>query len=223
MAQASSRRAAERGRAMVHPSAVVDRSAKLGAGVTIWHFCHVMRGATLGPGVLLGQGCFVGAGVAIGARSRLQNHVSVFKGVMLAEDVFVGPSVVFTNVRRPRAFVSRREASGGDAAFEPTRVARGASIGANATVVCGTDLGEYCLVGAGAVVTRDVPSFALVVGVPARRVGWVSRRGEPLHFRNGSARCPTGGERYTLVRGKVQIDDQPLARPRRQSRAKSSR
>jgi UDP-2-acetamido-3-amino-2,3-dideoxy-glucuronate N-acetyltransferase len=207
----------------VHPSAVVDPRATVGAGTRIWHFCHVMRDARIGPGSMLAQGCFVGAGVVIGARVRLQNHVSVFEGVELEDDVFVGPSAVFTNVRTPRAFVSRRAAKGA-AAFEPTRVRRGASIGANATIVCGTELGEYCLVGAGAVVTKNVPSYALVVGVPARRRGWVSRHGEVLRFRDGRARCPVTGERYVLRGGAV--TPAPEVPPRktraRQSRPRSS-
>lgn len=223
MTRTSSGRAKRVDRPMVHPSAVVDGGVMLGAGVKIWHFCHVMTGARLGPGVMLGQGCFVGAGVRIGARARLQNHVSVFEGVELEEDVFVGPSVVFTNVKLPRAFVSRRTAgAGANAGFEPTCVRRGASIGANATIVCGTELGEHCLVGAGAVVTRDVPGFALVMGVPARRVGWVSRRGERLRFRNGKARCPVGGETYVLERGAVRLEA-PAASRERQRRASSSR
>jgi UDP-2-acetamido-3-amino-2,3-dideoxy-glucuronate N-acetyltransferase len=216
MARASSASSTKRQRAFVHPSAVIDRAATLGKGVKIWHFCHVMRGATLGEGAMLGQGCFVGAGVAVGARCRLQNHVSVFEGVVLEEEVFVGPSAVFTNVRVPRAFVARREAGGG---FESTIVRRGASIGANATIRSGVELGEYCLVGAGAVVTRNVPSFALVVGVPARRTGWVSRHGERLTFRSGRARCPVTGERYRLVRGAVRLDEAPA----RQARANRSR
>jgi UDP-2-acetamido-3-amino-2,3-dideoxy-glucuronate N-acetyltransferase len=223
MARVQGRQKPATTRAMVHPSAVVDRGAKLGAGVKVWHFCHVMKGAVLGRGVMLGQGCFVGAGVQIGARARLQNHVSVFEGVLLSEDVFVGPGVVFTNVRLPRAFVARRELTPGEAGgFEQTRVGRGASIGANATIVCGAELGDYCLVGAGAVVTRDVPSFALVMGVPARRVGWVSRRGERLRFKNGVARCPTGGERYVLAGGSVRLEEAPAA-PGARRRARSSR
>jgi len=208
-----------------HPSAVVDPTATVGAGTRIWHFCHVMRGARIGPGSMLAQGCFVGAGVVVGARVRLQNHVSVFEGVTLEDDVFVGPSAVFTNVRTPRAFVSRRAASPGAPAFEPTLVRRGASIGANATIVCGTELGEYCLVGAGAVVTKSVPAYALVAGVPARQLGWVSRHGERLRFRGGRARCPVTGEGYVLRRGVVSpAPDAAPARGRgRQPRARSAR
>jgi len=177
----------------VHPSAVVDAGAILEAGVQIWHFCHVMEGARIGEGARLGQGCFVGRHVSIGARARLQNHVSVFEGVELEGDVFVGPSVTFTNVANPRAHVVRR------AEFRQTLVRHGATIGANATLVPGIVLGEHCFVGAGAVVTRDVAAYALVVGVPARRTGWMSRHGEKLRFENGHAVCPATGERYTLA------------------------
>jgi UDP-2-acetamido-3-amino-2,3-dideoxy-glucuronate N-acetyltransferase len=208
-----------------HESAVVDPGARLGPGVRIWHFCHVMAAARIGAETMLGQGCFVGAGVVIGARVRLQNHVSVFEGVELEDDVFVGPGAVFTNVRTPRAFVSRRSSASGAPGFERTVVRRGATIGANATVVCGTELGEYCLVGAGAVVTKDVPSYALVAGVPARRIGWVSRHGEVLRFRAGRARCPATGESYALRNGAVTpAAGKPAAKKRaRQRPPKSSR
>lgn len=177
---------------IVHPSAVVDPGATLGPGVTIWHFCHVMPGARLGAGAMLGQGCFVASNVVIGERARVQNHVSLFEGVELESDVFVGPSATFTNVVNPRAHVSRR------AEFRRTLVRRGATIGANATILPGVELGEYCFVAAGAVVTRDVPAHALAVGVPARLRGWMSRHGEKLRFENGSALCPATGERYEL-------------------------
>ncbi len=180
------------------------KTSHIAAGARIWHFCHVMAGARIGRGSMLGHACFVGRGVTLGERVRLQNHVSVFEGVRIDDDVFVGPGATFTNVRYPRAFVSRRAAElSGKGAFETTRVHRGATIGANATIVAGVELGDYCLVGAGAVVTRDVPDFALVVGVPARRVGWVSRVGEPLVFRGGRATCSATGERYVLRAGAV--------------------
>lgn len=158
----------------VHPSAIVDDGVALGEGAKIWHFVHVCKGAVVGPRSVLGQNVFVGNGVRIGAGVKIQNNVSVYAGVEIEDDVFLGPSCVFTNVNNPRAFVERKDE------FRPTRVARGASIGANATVVCGHHVGEYAFVGAGAVVTKDVPPHALVVGTPARRIGWVCRCGEKL-------------------------------------------
>jgi len=178
--------------AEVHPTAEVEVGAMLGDGTVVWRFCHVQSGARLGERVSLGQGCFVGADVTVGDGCRIQNHVSLFTGVVLVEDVFVGPSVTFTNVKRPRAFVSQR------GQFLTTRVRRGATLGAGATILPGVTLGEYCLVAAGAVVTRDVPAFAQILGQPARRVAWVSRQGLPLDFRDGTARCPGTGEVYTL-------------------------
>jgi UDP-2-acetamido-3-amino-2,3-dideoxy-glucuronate N-acetyltransferase len=191
----------EEPRPEVHPSAVVDPGATLEAGVRVWHFCHVMVGAHLGAGSMLGQGCFVGRGVRLGRRVRVQNHVSLFEGVELEDDVFVGPSAVFTNVRNPRAGVDRKRQ------FDHTRVRRGATIGANATILPGVTLGEYCFVGAGALVREDVPPHALVVGVPARAAGWMSRHGERLVFTDGIATCPATGERYVLVAGEVRLKD----------------
>jgi UDP-2-acetamido-3-amino-2,3-dideoxy-glucuronate N-acetyltransferase len=158
----------------VHPTAVVDPGASLGAGAKVWHFSHVMPGARIGAGTVLGQNVFVGGAAVIGNGCKIANNVSLYDAVHLGPEVFVGPSAVFTNVKTPRAFISRKDA------FLPTRVGRGASIGANATIVCGRTLGEYCLVAAGAVVTHDVPAFALVAGVPARQRGWVCRCGETL-------------------------------------------
>ncbi len=182
--------------AWVHPTAVVDEGARLGVGVRVWHFCHVMAGAELGARVVLGQNCFVAGTVRVGDGCRIQNNVSLYDGVALEADVFCGPSAVFTNVLRPRAFVERKDE------FQPTIVRRGATIGANATIVCGVELGAYCMIGAGAVVRRDVAAHALVVGAPARRIGWVSRSGERLDFDDaGAARCPRTGEAYRLDRG----------------------
>ena len=158
----------------IHPSAIVGSTAKVGAGTHIWHFCHVMDEATIGEACVLGQGCFVQEGAVIGDRVRLQNNVSVYRGVELGDDVFCGPSCVFTNVVRPRAHVSRRDE------FAATLVGRGVTIGANATVVCGNDIGEHAFIGAGAVVTKTVPAHALMVGQPARVQGWVCRCGEKL-------------------------------------------
>jgi UDP-2-acetamido-3-amino-2,3-dideoxy-glucuronate N-acetyltransferase len=146
-----------------HPTAVIDRGARIGADSKVWHFCHVMGGAQIGPECVLGQNVFVAATVVLGARCRIQNNVSIYDGVTLDDEVFVGPSAVFTNVRTPRAGVDRRRV------FESTRVGRGATIGANATIVCGITIGAHAFVAAGAVVTRDVPPHALVSGVPARR------------------------------------------------------
>lgn len=171
----------------VHPSAIVDDGATLGAGTNVWHFCHVMARARIGERCVLGQNVMVGPGVVIGNGVKLQNNVAVYAGVTLEDDVFCGPSSVFTNVLTPRAFVERK------AEFMPTLVRRGATIGANATIICGVTIGSYAMVGAGAVVTRDVRDHALVVGNPARERGWVSRTGEVL---GADLICPRTGERY---------------------------
>jgi UDP-2-acetamido-3-amino-2,3-dideoxy-glucuronate N-acetyltransferase len=155
-----------------HASAVIDQGARVGAGTKIWHFCHVMKGAQVGAGCVLGQNVFVAAGAVLGDGCRVQNNVSIYDGVILGEEVFVGPSAVFTNVRTPRAAVRRTDE------FELTRVRRGATIGANATIVCGVEIGEYALVGAGAVVSRDVAAHAVVTGVPAQRTAWACACGE---------------------------------------------
>jgi UDP-2-acetamido-3-amino-2,3-dideoxy-glucuronate N-acetyltransferase len=154
-----------------HPSAVIDRGARIGAGTKVWHFSHVMAGARVGARCVLGQNVFVAATAVIGDGCRIQNNVSIYDGVVLEDDVFVGPSAVFTNVRTPRAAIDRT------AAIEQTFVARGATIGANATIVCGTRIGEYAFVGAGAVVTRNVAPHAVMAGVPARRTAWICRCG----------------------------------------------
>jgi UDP-2-acetamido-3-amino-2,3-dideoxy-glucuronate N-acetyltransferase len=167
----------------IHPSAVVDADATIGEGTRIWHFCHVGSGAHVGARCVLGQNVYVAGSVRIGDRCRIQNNVSLYDGVSLEDDVFVGPSVVFTNVERPRAFLSRRTE------FQPTRIGRGSTLGANATIVCGVRIGAYGFVAAGAVVTRDVPAHALVQGVPARQVGWVCRCGRDLI----EDPTPTGG------------------------------
>jgi UDP-2-acetamido-3-amino-2,3-dideoxy-glucuronate N-acetyltransferase len=176
----------------VHPSSVCE-ATNIGPGTRIWHFCHVMSGARIGARCMLGQGCFVASSVVLGDGVRVQNHVSLFDGVVLEDDVFCGPSVVFSNVTRPRANFSQREA------FALTRVRRGATIGANATLCPGVTIGEFAFVAAGAVVTRDVPAFAQVVGVPARQNGWVSRAGVPLHFgADGVASCSRSDDTYAL-------------------------
>jgi UDP-2-acetamido-3-amino-2,3-dideoxy-glucuronate N-acetyltransferase len=180
----------------VHPSAIVDEGAEIGAGTRIWHFCHVMGGARIGERVSLGQNVFVSSGVVIGDGCRVQNNVSLFDGVVLEADVFCGPSMVFTNVLVPRAFVSRKDE------FAATLVRRGASLGANCTVLCGNQIGEYALVAAGAAVTHDVMPHQLVAGVPARPLGWVCRCGERLDFggdEQGPAHCARCGDAYVLL------------------------
>ncbi|MBK7535678.1 MAG: N-acetyltransferase [Myxococcales bacterium] len=176
----------------IHPSAIVDPGCELGEGTRIWHHVHVMSGARIGKNCVLGQGCFVAGGVRIGDGCRIQNHVSLYDGVTLEDDVFLGPSCVFTNVRYPRAHVARK------AEYAPTRISRGATIGANATVVCGVTVGPYAMVGAGAVVTCSLPAHALAVGAPARRVGWVCRCGEPLRGGPsvGPVECARCGDAY---------------------------
>jgi UDP-2-acetamido-3-amino-2,3-dideoxy-glucuronate N-acetyltransferase len=195
------------GDAQIHPTAVVGEPGAIGAGTRIWHFCHIMAGAVIGEGCVVGQGCFVAAGAVVGSRVKLQNNVSVYEGVTLEDEVFCGPSAVFTNVRNPRAAVPRK------AEYRRTLVKRGATIGANATVLPGVTVGEHAFVGAGATVTRDVPAFALVVGVPARRRGWMSRHGEVLAFDDsGHATCPATGEKYRLSNGVVALVAAPADR-----------
>ena len=180
--------------ATIHPTAVVDEGAVLGEGCRVWHFSHISAGARIGRDCSFGQNVYVGSDVRIGDRVKVQNNVSVYDAVTLEDEVFCGPSVVFTNVYNPRAAVPRKDE------YRRTLVKRGATLGANCTVVCGTTIGEHAFVGAGAVVTHDVPAYALVVGVPARRIGWMSRHGERLAFgADGTARCPATGERYRLV------------------------
>jgi UDP-2-acetamido-3-amino-2,3-dideoxy-glucuronate N-acetyltransferase len=178
----------------VHETAIVDDGAIVGAGTRIWHFSHVMAGARIGQECVLGQNVFVAATAVLGDNVKVQNGVSIYDGVELADDVFVGPSAVFTNVKAPRSAVSRKDA------FQRTLVGRGATIGANATIVCGHELGAHCFVGAGAVVTRDVPPHALVVGNPARRVGWMCACGSRLRK---SMTCEECGAPYELVRGNL--------------------
>lgn len=184
----------------IHPTAVVEPDARIGSGTRIWHFCHVMAGARIGSGCSFGQNCYIAGGVTVGDRVKVQNNVSLYDGVVIGDEVFIGPSAVFTNVTRPRAAVSRRDR------YEQTRVERGATIGANATILPGVVLGAYCFVAAGAVVRNDVEPHALVAGVPARRVGWVSRHGERLEFdAAGSARCPATGEEYARAANGVRL------------------
>lgn len=178
-----------------HETALIDVGARIGAGTRLWHWVHVCAGARIGRNCSLGQNVFVADRVVIGDNVRIQNNVSVYEGVTLEDDVFCGPSMVFTNVRNPRATVSRKNE------YLPTRVERGATLGANCTIVCGVTLGEYAFIGAGAVITRDVPAYALMVGVPARQIGWMSEHGERLALPlqgHATARCPVTGRRYAL-------------------------
>jgi UDP-2-acetamido-3-amino-2,3-dideoxy-glucuronate N-acetyltransferase len=188
---------------MIHPSAIVDQGALLGEGTNVWHFTHVCAGARIGAQCSPGQGVYVAGAAVIGDRVKVQNNVSVYDAVTLEDDVFCGPGVVFTNVRNPRAAVVRKDE------YRQTRVRRGATLGANCTLVCGVTVGTYAFVGAGAVVNRDVPDHALVVGVPARQVGWISRHGErlelPLDGTDAEAACPATGERYRLRDGACEL------------------
>ena len=180
--------------AFVHPTAVVDAGAVLEAGSKVWHFSHIMPGATVGADSSLGQYTFVAKGVRIGQRVKIQNNVSLYEGLTLEDDVFLGPSCVFTNVRNPRSAVDRSHA------YETTLVRKGATVGANATIRCGVTLGEHCFVAAGAVVTKDVPQFGIVAGVPAVQTGWMSAHGEKLQLDpKGMATCPTSGQSYRLI------------------------
>jgi UDP-2-acetamido-3-amino-2,3-dideoxy-glucuronate N-acetyltransferase len=185
------------GAASIHPTAIVDAGASIGAGSRIWHWVHVSAGAVIGERCSLGQNVYVANRVRIGHNVKIQNNVSVYDNVTLEDDVFCGPSMVFTNVYNPRSAVARKDE------YRDTLVKRGATLGANCTIVCGVTIGEYAFVGAGAVVNRDVPDFALMVGVPARRVGWMSRFGERLSVAAGAAEavCAKTGDRYSVAAG----------------------
>jgi UDP-2-acetamido-3-amino-2,3-dideoxy-glucuronate N-acetyltransferase len=186
----------------VHSTAIVDAGASIGEGTRIWHWVHVSAGAVIGKGCSLGQNVYVGNRVRIGNNVKIQNNVSVYDNVTLEDDVFCGPSMVFTNVYNPRSAVSRKDE------YRDTLVKRGATLGANCTIVCGVVVGEHAFVAAGRVVNRDVPAFALVMGVPARQVGWMSRHGERLALPlrgSGEAVCPHTGDRYFLQEGVCRI------------------
>ncbi len=183
-----------------HPTAIIDQGAEIGQDSRVWHFCHIMGSAQIGERCSLGQNVFVGARVQIGDGSKIQNNVSVYEGVTLEEEVFVGPSVVFTNVINPRSAVVRKDQ------YRNTRVRRGVTIGANATIICGIDIGEYAFIGAGAVVTKSVKPFQLIVGNPGHPAGWMSKAGHRLHFgQDGLAPCPETGDLYRLERESVSL------------------
>ena len=184
----------------IHPSAIVDDGAQIGEGSRVWHFAHVCGGAQIGKGVSLGQNVFVGNKVNIGDHCKIQNNVSVYDNVTLEEGVFCGPSMVFTNVYNPRSLIERKNE------YRDTLVKKGATLGANCTIVCGTTIGEYAFIGAGAVINKDVPDYALMVGVPAKQIGWMSQYGEQLDLPlqgNGQATCPVTGTRYLLQNGQI--------------------
>lgn len=181
-----------------HETAVIDEGCRIGAGTRIWHFSHIMPDCVIGERCNIGQNVVISPGVVLGNNVKIQNNVSVYTGVVCEDDVFLGPSCVFTNVLNPRSAIPRKNQ------YRKTLVRRGATIGANATIVCGHTIGEYALIGAGAVVTKDVPPYALVVGNPSRQIGWVSEYGHRLRFdEKGEARCPESGERYLLKEGGV--------------------
>ena len=201
-----------------HPTAVIDEPCSIGEGTKVWHFCHVMNGTRIGRNCVLGQNVFVASDVVIGNNVKIQNNVSVYTGVELEDDVFCGPSCVFTNVSNPRSQIVRHHT------YEPTLVQRGATIGANATIVCGVTIGRYAFIGAGAVVVDDVPDYALMLGVPARQRGWMSRHGHRLQNQSGDGVmiCPESGWRYKeaepgVLRCLDWPEDEPLPTPGGQS------
>ena len=181
-----------------HDTAVIDLGCAIGIGTKIWHFSHIMPDCVIGENCNIGQNVVISPEVVLGRNVKIQNNVSIYTGVTCDDDVFIGPSCVFTNVTNPRSAVNRK------AAYAKTHVGKGASIGANATIVCGHDIGDYAFIGAGAVVTRTVPAFALVVGNPAKQLGWMSAYGHRIQFdENGIASCPESGEKYQLLNGTV--------------------
>jgi len=183
---------------MIHPTAIVDQGALIGEGTKIWHFTHVMPDSIIGKNCSLGQNVVMMSGASLGDNVKVQNNVSIYTGVHCEDDVFLGPSMVFTNVINPRSAVVRKHE------YKPTYVRKGATIGANATIVCGIEIGEYAFIGAGAVVTKNVPPYALVVGNPAKQTGWMSRYGHKLKFdQEGMATCPESREKYKLGDNKI--------------------
>ncbi|MBK1706883.1 UDP-2-acetamido-3-amino-2,3-dideoxy-D-glucuronate N-acetyltransferase [Halochromatium glycolicum] len=192
----------------IHPTAIIDEGAQIGAGSRVWHWVHICGGARIGQGVSLGQNCFVGNKVRIGDRCKIQNNVSVYDNVTLEEGVFCGPSMVFTNVYNPRSLIERKDE------YRDTLVKKGATLGANCTIVCGVTIGEFAFIGAGAVVNKDVKPYALMVGVPARQIGWMSEHGEqmPLPLEGeGSYTCPHTAQRYRLEQNHI-VKEAKIAR-----------
>ena len=183
----------------VHPTAVVDEPVDIGEGTKIWHFTHVMSGARIGTNCVIGQNVFIGSGAVLGNSTKVQNNVSIYDGVVLEDHVFCGPSMVFTNVFNPRSFISRKKE------FRNTLVRRGATIGANVTIVCGNTIGQYAFIGAASVVTRDVPDYALVYGNPGKVKGWVCQCAEEIVFRSGKALCKACGRSYGKTKDKVEF------------------
>lgn len=182
-----------------HNTAVVDENCQVGKGTRIWHFSHLVTGCIIGDNCTIGQNVFIAAKVVLGNNVKVQNNVSVYEGVICEDDVFIGPSAVFTNVVNPRSAISRKHE------YKQTLVRKGATIGANATIICGNEIGIYALIGAGAVITKSVAAYALMIGNPARQAGWVSEHGHTLHFNdNGEATCPESGELYRLNNNQVQ-------------------
>lgn len=181
-----------------HPSAVIDGNSEIGEGTKIWHFSHIMSGSKIGPGCNIGQNVVISPHVILGENVKVQNNVSIYTGVICEDDVFLGPSMVFTNVINPRSAISRKDE------YKKTMVRKGASIGANATIICGIEIGKYAMIGAGAVVTKDVPPYTLVYGNPARQKGWVSEYGHKLEFdKNGIGVCPESNEKYLLKNDEI--------------------
>ena len=174
----------------IHPTTVVDEPMEIGGGTKIWHFTHIMSGARIGENCVIGQNVFIGSGVILGDNIKVQNNVSIYDGVILEDDIFCGPSMVFTNVFNPRSFISRKKE------FRKTLVKKGATIGANVTIICGNTIGSYAFIGAGSVVTKDIPDYALVYGNPGKAKGWVCPCAEEIIFRSGKAVCKTCGKKY---------------------------
>lgn len=184
----------------IHETATVDQPVTIGAGTKIWHYTHIMPEAVIGQNANIGQNVFIASGVVLGSNVKVQNNVSLYAGITCADDVFLGPSMVFTNVKNPRSAINRR------GEYDKTHVGKGATIGANATIVCGNDIGEYAFIGAGTVITKSVEPYALVVGNPGKQIGWMSQYGHRLAFdENGKATCPESQQKYVLVEGQVSV------------------